>query len=257
MKRRSSSVMTATSNMQLPPPPPTPIYSNRNVAAKVAGAGSKSTLTQTTATPPNPHQLSNINGMYIRDEIGVQFFRDVLGSAEMINKTFTPVRIVKRSDSYEYAGVLSGGGSHQRQARAAPNNVDDGPIQAMSGGFVHHDEQPPHLDTQQPNNPLLLPSHLHFDDDDEFIVTSDYDAIESTNSPPLFDDDEEEEEEDELNRAAVIEPLNESGESTTRTVETYRTASDQLANEYMHIVDDELRQLNLLETDQKKETTQT
>lgn len=262
IKRRSSSVMTTTTTTrrggdQLPPscPTPPPLYSNASVSQKAAAA-TTITASQTTTTPSTatPHQLSKINGMFIRDEIGVEFFHDVLGSAEMINKNFTPVRIVKRSDSYEYAGVIntmgrrgSGGGglmaarSNNGTPTAAAVPTEEGPIRSMARGFV----------SEQPNtsrNLMNAPSPVDLFTDDLDLMTSDFelddeDVIDKTWSVNCNNNMID------LNNA-VLDNSGDSGKTTTtttssRTAETYRTASDNINNnEYMEVVDDELRQLD-------------
>lgn len=259
-----------------PSPAAVPLYSNANVTQKLTSA----TTTTTTMTTPTPHQLNKINGMFIRDQIGVEFFQGVLGSAEMINKNFTPVRIVKRSDSYEYAGVINttssrrngGVGGTARQggtptAAAAATSAAEGPIRSMPSGFVS--EQP---NTSRNLMRALTPLELYddldlLDDQDDEVITSDADSNANMKRGGLMtsdnDDDYEHDEDDNdktwsigsgsasrgiLNNAVLLDNSG-SGCSTIRTADSYRTASDNINNDYMEVIDDELRQLDLYDKD--------
>lgn len=183
----------------------------------------------------NTHELNNINGMLLRDEIGVQFFHNVLGSSEMINNKFTPVRIIKRSDSVEYEGLINRG-------NAAPLNnpnrrVVDGPIQPMTSGFIREQPVTSRNLMQSPPSPiddLMTDDYENFDDE---ITLDEKNASGDSSSSVLSD----------LNRAGLIDEDEDEEEDakSCRTLETYRTASDNVNSEYMAMIEDDLRELKL------------
>jgi hypothetical protein len=179
----------------------------------------------------NTHELNNINGMLLRDEIGVQFFHNVLGSSEMINNKFTPVRIIKRSDSVEYEGVINRGNAPLNNRR-----VVDGPIQPMTSGFIREQPVTSRNLMQSPPSPiddLMTDDYENFDDE---ITLDEKNGSGDSSSSVLSD----------LNRAGLIDEDEDEEDATScRTLETYRTASDNVNGEYMAMIEDDLRELKL------------
>jgi hypothetical protein len=178
--------------------------------------------------------------MLIRDQIGVEFLHGVLGSSELINKNLTPVRIVKRSDSYEYAGIY--------------NQEDDGPIRALAKGFVSEQPETSRNLILRTENTLTGGYHHGQYIDDNDLMTSDFEEDELEVSDDVEDTIRSNEENGELNEA-----LNES----RQTIDTYKTAPDNV-NDYMDMIEADLKELDfknefkkkLSDNDDKSKTTQ-
>lgn len=125
----------------------------------------------------------------------------------------------------------------------------DGPIRPMAGGFVSEQPTRSRNVMQSPTyEDLLMTSDQNYDDDDDEI-SDDYDeenkemekksTSSSSWSSLISRDTTVVNNNNDLNKAV----LNLSAE-TTHTIETYRTASDNV-NNYMDMIEEDLRQLAL------------